>query len=237
MWICVSALTPLWVSLNAGIAKSKYSFCQSDLRSGSFSLKAASSIWIILIPFFSRSRTSSRIASAICEIESLIEISSLGNDQFRIVTGPVSIPFIILFVNDWAYTDQSTVIGFSRYTSPQIIGGLTHLVPYDCTHAFSVNRKPPSASPKYSTISFLSYSPWTSTSRPISSWNLTHSAIFFLLKSTYSSLEISPFLNAERLTFTSLVCGNEPIVVVGNNGRLSSIFWSFCLSALAGSLV
>ena len=58
-----------------------------------------------------------------------MEMSSLGNDQFNIVTGPVSIPFMILFVSDCAYTDQSTVIDFSRYTSPQMIGGFTHLVP------------------------------------------------------------------------------------------------------------
>ena len=77
----------------------------------------------------SKSRTSSLIASAICNIDSFIVISSLGKDQFNIVTGPVSIPFIGLLVNDCAYTDQSTVIGFFLYTSPHITGGLTHLVP------------------------------------------------------------------------------------------------------------
>ena len=40
---------------------------------GSFSLKAASSICIIRIPFASRSSTSSLIASAICEMDSLME--------------------------------------------------------------------------------------------------------------------------------------------------------------------
>ena len=156
-----------------------------------------------------------------------MEISSLGNDQFSMVTGPVSIPFIIFFVSDCAYTDHSTVIGFSRYTSPQMIGGFTHLVPYDCTHAFSLKRNPPSASPKYSTISFLSYSPCTSTSSPISSCHATHSVIFFRLKSTYSCLVISPFLKADRFAFTSFVCGKEPIVVVGNSGSLNAFFCSF----------
>ena len=84
------------------MAKSRYSLCQSDLLRGSFSLSAASSIWIIRMPFASRSRTSSRMANAIWEMDSLMEISSLGNDQFKMVTGPVSIPFMIFFVRDWA---------------------------------------------------------------------------------------------------------------------------------------
>ena len=62
---------------------------------------------------------------------SLIEMSSLGKDQLRIVTGPVSIPFIGLFEQLFAYFDHSTVIGLFLETSPQMIGGLTHLVPYD----------------------------------------------------------------------------------------------------------
>ena len=49
---------------NAGIAQSRYSLCQSLLRSGSFSRRAASSIWIMRMPFVSRSRTSSRYAKA-----------------------------------------------------------------------------------------------------------------------------------------------------------------------------
>ena len=95
---------------------------------------------MMLIPFFSRSNTSSRIASAIWFIDSLIDISSLGKDQLKIVTGPVSIPFTGLSVRDCAYTDHSTVIGLLRLTSPQMIGGLRHLVPYDCTQAYSVNK-------------------------------------------------------------------------------------------------
>ena len=121
-----------------------------------------------------------------------MEISSLGKDQFKIVTGPVNIPFIILSVCDCANTDQSTVIGLSRYTSPQIIGGFTQRVPYDCTHPNLVNKNPPKDSPKYSTMSFLSYSPWTSTSNPISSCQRIHSEIFSRLKATYSSFVFSP---------------------------------------------
>ena len=165
-----------------------------------------------------------------------MEISSLGNDQLSIVTGPVNIPFMILSVSDCAYTDQSTVIGFLRYTSPHITGGFTHLVPYDCTHAFSVNRKPPSASPKYSTMSFLSYSPCTSTSSPMSSCHFTHSFILLFTKSTYSCSVTTPFLSCALCDFTSLVCGNEPIVVVGSSGSPNSFFWRACLSLLFGSL-
>ena len=45
---------------------------------------------------------SSRIASAIWRQTSLRGRSSRTNDQFRIVTGPVSIAFIGFFVSDWA---------------------------------------------------------------------------------------------------------------------------------------
>ena len=50
-----------------------------------------------------------------------------------------------------------------------MIGGLTQRVPYDCTQPYSVNAKPCSCSPKYSTMSLRSNSPCTSTSSPISS--------------------------------------------------------------------
>ena len=60
---------------------------------------------------------------------SLMEISSLGNDQLRIVTGPVSMPFTGLSVQDFANFDQNTVMGAFLDTSPQMIGGLTFLVP------------------------------------------------------------------------------------------------------------
>ena len=81
------------------------------------------------MPFASRSRTSSRIASPICKALSLMDISSRGKDQLSIVTGPVSIPFIGLSVRLCAYFDQSVVIGFALETSPQIIGGFTQRVP------------------------------------------------------------------------------------------------------------
>ena len=94
----------------AGIAQSRYSVCQSECRSGSFSRNAASSIWMILIPFFSRSRTSSRIASAICITCVFRLMSSRGNDQFKIVTGPVNIPFTGALVQLYANVDHSTVM-------------------------------------------------------------------------------------------------------------------------------
>ena len=56
-------------------------------------------------------------------------MSSRGQDQLRMVTGPVSMPFITWSVLDWAYADHSTVIGLARDTSPQTIGGLTQRVP------------------------------------------------------------------------------------------------------------
>ena len=52
-------------------------------------------------------------------------MSSRTNDQFRMVTGPVSIAFIGFFVSDWAYCHHSTVIGFGRETSPNSTGGRT----------------------------------------------------------------------------------------------------------------
>jgi len=61
------------------------------------------------------------------ELEMLI--SSLGKDQLRIVTGPVSMPLTGLSERDCAYADHSTVIGFFRLTSPQMIGGFTQRVP------------------------------------------------------------------------------------------------------------
>jgi hypothetical protein len=55
--------------------------------------------------------------------------SSRTKDQLRIVTGPVSIPFIGFAVSDWAYSHQATVIGCGRDTSPKMIGGRTQREP------------------------------------------------------------------------------------------------------------
>src|SRR5690606_39748648 len=113
----------------------------------------------------------------------------------------------------------STVIGRDRRTSPQIIGGLTHRVPYDCTQPFSVNTKPSRHSPKYSTISFRSNSPCTSTSRPISSCRLMHCLILSKINCLYYVSEMDFFLQAARAALTSGVCGRDPIVVVGSAGK------------------
>ena len=56
------------------------------------------------------------------------------------------------------------------------------------------------------------------------SCNVTHSAILLLLKVTYSFFEMAPFLYAVRFVFTSVVWGKDPIVVVGNKGRLNAFF-------------
>ena len=55
--------------------------------------------------------------------------SSRTNDHCRIVTGPVSMPFIGWSVSDCAYSIQSTVIGAGRETSPKMIGGFTQREP------------------------------------------------------------------------------------------------------------
>lgn len=59
---------------------------------------AGSSTWMALIPAFSRSTTSSRRARASCLDCNSLETSARGKDQLRMVTGPVSIPFIGLVV-------------------------------------------------------------------------------------------------------------------------------------------
>lgn len=90
---------------------------------------AAATIWMILIPFFSRSRTSSRIASAICITCVFRLMSSRGNDQFKIVTGPVNIPFTGALVQLCANVDHSTVMADYLETSPHTTGGFTQRVP------------------------------------------------------------------------------------------------------------
>src|SRR5699024_11369915 len=100
-----------------------------------------------------------RSARAICFKAVKRETSAQTNDQFKIVVGPVSIPFTGRSVNDWAYTLSLTVIACSQETSPTISGGFTEREPYDCTQPYCVTAKPFNFSPKYSTISFLSNSP------------------------------------------------------------------------------
>jgi hypothetical protein len=65
------------------------------------------------------------MASAICLHVSDRGWSSRTNDHCRMVTGPVSIPFIGLLVSDCAQDHHLIVIGWDRETSPKITGGLT----------------------------------------------------------------------------------------------------------------
>ncbi len=81
------------------------------------------------MPAASRSFTSSRMARAICRQVTERGWSSRTNDHARMVTGPVSMPFIGFLVRDWAYEDQRTVIGFGRSTSPKMMGGFTQREP------------------------------------------------------------------------------------------------------------
>src|SRR5216117_3701869 len=100
-------------------------------------------------------------------------------------------------------------------------GGFTQRVPYDCTQPCSVKAKPWSCSPKYSTMSFRSNSPCTSTSSPSSSCSLSVRAIWSAIKASYSCGVSLPSWSCFRAARTSAVCGNEPIVVVGKSGRRS----------------
>ena len=59
--------------------------------------------------------------------------SSRTKDHCSMVTGPVSMPFIGCAVTRLRMADQRTVIGAGRDTSPQMIGGATQRLPYDCT--------------------------------------------------------------------------------------------------------
>ena len=102
VWICVVGLTAECTRRNAGMAQSRYFLCQSVFLSGSFSRSAASSIWMTLMPAFSKSSTSSRMASASCWVCCSWVMSSRGQDQLRMVTGPVSMPFITWSVRDCA---------------------------------------------------------------------------------------------------------------------------------------
>ena len=101
VWICVASFTPEEAIRNDSTAQSRYSL-RSSLRRGSPSRSAGSSIWIIRMPEASRSRTSSRMARAICRQVTDRGWSSRTKDHARMVTGPVSIPFNGLRVRDWA---------------------------------------------------------------------------------------------------------------------------------------
>ena len=81
------------------------------------------------MPAFSKSNTSSESATAICLHTVERGISLRTNDHCRIVTGPVNIPFITRLVKLCAYSDQRTVIGVGRVTSPKITGGFTQREP------------------------------------------------------------------------------------------------------------
>ena len=102
---------------NAFTAQSRYAWW-SARRSGNSSRSAGSSTWMTRNPAASNSLTSSRSARAIWKAVSANGWSVRGNDQPRIVTGPVSMPLTGLRVSDWAYRDQPTVIDAGRVTSP-----------------------------------------------------------------------------------------------------------------------
>ena len=77
-------------------------------------------------------------------------------------------------------------------------------------------------SPKNSTMSVRSNSPWTRTSRPASSCQCTASVINRSISSSYCCWSISPRRSDTRSRRTSAVCGKLPVVVVGNGGRSRS---------------
>ena len=74
-------------------------------------------------------RTSSCMARAICVQVSLRGWSSRTKDHCRIVTGPVSMPFIGSLGQGLGRCHQRTVIGLGRETSPKRIGGFTQRLP------------------------------------------------------------------------------------------------------------
>jgi hypothetical protein len=128
-------------------------------------------------PAASRSRTSSRTASATWKVTSRSGRSSRTNDQATIVTGPVSMPLTGLPVSERACWAQRTVIGSGLATSPCRIGGLVQREPYDWTQPFLVTAKPSRCSAKYCTMSLRSGSPCTSTSSPSRSCSRTTRSI------------------------------------------------------------
>ena len=128
VWICASSRTPEAVRRKHSTAHSRYAG-QPLRRSGSPSRMAGSSICTTLTPADSRSHASSRMARAIWRAVSRRGWSSRTNDHWSIVTGPVSMPLTGRLVSDWAYLDQFTVMGFGRWMSPKMMGGLTIRVP------------------------------------------------------------------------------------------------------------
>ena len=139
-------------------------------------------------------------------------ISSLTNDQFKIVIGP-STSLLQQLLMFYLYFIQSTVIGFALFISPYIKGGFTHLLPYDWTQAFCVKANPSNISPKIF-------------NHVISSQvhhELIHQ-VLFLLEIKYNHLYIFYFFSYSSLRYyffkfflfslISGVWGNDPIVVV-----------------------
>src|SRR2546430_1981058 len=94
-----------------------------------------------------------------------------------------------------------------------MIGGFTWRLPYDCTQPCSVKANPSSCSPKYSTMSLRSNSPWTSTSSPSSSWSFNVRVICSAMKASYSGPVSLPSCSCLRAARTSAVWGNDPMVV------------------------
>ena len=84
--------TPLAAMRNDAPAHSRYAF--QSARSGRPSRKAGSSIWMMPMPAFSRSSTSSRMRARAAARYVERGWSSRTKDHCRIVTGPVSMPFI-----------------------------------------------------------------------------------------------------------------------------------------------
>ena len=134
------------------------------------------------MPAASRSATSSRIASAICrQVIAARTGRRARTTSCRIVTGPVSMPFIGWSVSDCAYAHHSTVIGFGPRDvavddrRPHAARAVSSAPSRVC-----VKAKPASCSPKYWTMSLRSNSPWTSTSRPSVSCQRTARAVSVL---------------------------------------------------------
>ena len=140
--ICVSGFTPLCTNRNAGSPSQDIGCPNLFTQKAASRAAAASSICMILVPFRSKSSTSSRMASAICK-STHKEISSRRKDQLRIVTGSVSIPFTGFWCQSSGHKQFTNRHRSRNDTSAHMIGGFTHRVPYDCTHPFCVNKENP----------------------------------------------------------------------------------------------
>ena len=84
-------------------------------------------------------------------------------------------------------------------------------------------------------MSLRSASPWTRTSSPISSCSSMTCLISAFSASLYSASERVPSRWSARALRISVVCGKEPIVVIGSVGRPSSSRWTLLRSSNAGS--